>query len=170
MEEISFGAFDSELMHQEISIPEGFKATIDGNKIILTRIENEDERVRKALITFFQGFPYSAIEKAGTNLKEAIAWLEKQGEQKSSWSKEDENTIKVLMNIIRKSEIINSIIYTDSLKEKLYDWLKSIRPQNHWKPSDEQMRALDSTAGIVGILTPTGVTLCSLYKDLEKLK
>ena len=37
--EISFGAFDNELMHQEIFIPEGFTATIDGNKIILTRIE-----------------------------------------------------------------------------------------------------------------------------------
>lgn len=54
--------------------------------------------------------------------------------------------------------------------EKEINWLKSLRPQNTWKPSDEQMKALDSTASIVGILTPTGVTLCSLYKDLEKLK
>ena len=45
----------------------------------------------------------------------------------NAWSEEDENTIKVLMNIIRKSEIIDSIIYTDSLKEKLYDWLKSLK-------------------------------------------
>ena len=43
------------------------------------------------------------------------------------WSEEDENTIKVLMNIIRKSEIIDSIIYTNSVKEKLYDWLKSLK-------------------------------------------
>ena len=62
-------------------------------------------------------------------------------EQKPVWSEEDENTIKVLMNIIRKSEIIDSIIYTDSLKEKLYDWLKSLRPQpkQEWSEEDEKM-------------------------------
>lgn len=41
--------------------------------------ESEDERIRKALITFFKRFPYDSIEQAGTNAKEAIAWLEKQG-------------------------------------------------------------------------------------------
>ena len=60
------------------------------------------------------------------------------------WSEEDENTIKVLMNIIRKSEIIDSIIYTDSLKEKLYDWLKSLKdivqpqPKPKWSEEDER--------------------------------
>ena len=38
----------------------------------------DDERIRKALITFFNRFPYDSIEAAGTNAKEAIAWLEKQ--------------------------------------------------------------------------------------------
>lgn len=45
--------------------------------------ESEDERIRKALITYFQNFPYVGIESAGTNAKEVLAWLEKQGEQKS---------------------------------------------------------------------------------------
>ena len=68
-------------------------------------------------------------------------------EQKpAEWGEEDENTIKVLMNIIRKSEIIDSIIYTDSLKEKLYDWLKSLKdrvqPKQEWSEKDEtKMRA-----------------------------
>lgn len=48
--EISFGAFDSELMRQEIFIPEGFTATIEGDKIILKKIESEDERIRKLLV------------------------------------------------------------------------------------------------------------------------
>lgn len=43
--------------------------------------ESKDEKVRKALITFFQRFPYDSIEQAGTNAKEAIAWLEKQGQE-----------------------------------------------------------------------------------------
>ena len=41
-------------------------------------IQEDNERIRKALITFFNRFPYDSIEAAGTNAKEAIAWLEKQ--------------------------------------------------------------------------------------------
>lgn len=40
--------------------------------------QEDDERIRKALITFFNRFPYDSIEATGTNAKEAIAWLEKQ--------------------------------------------------------------------------------------------
>ena len=40
--------------------------------------ESENERIRKALITFFNRFPYDSIEAAGTNAKEALAWLERQ--------------------------------------------------------------------------------------------
>ena len=43
--------------------------------------ESEDEMIRKSLIKFFQHFPYDSIENAGTNVNEAIAWLEKQGKQ-----------------------------------------------------------------------------------------
>jgi len=77
--EISFGAFDSELMHQEIFIPEGFTATIDGNKIILKKKESEDEKIRKAIIEFFElqddNTTYSFVPK-----KDILAWLGKQGE------------------------------------------------------------------------------------------
>ena len=80
-QEIPFGAFDSELMRQEISIPDGFEAVIEGNKIILKKIESEDERIRKKLITFFQRFPYTNLYDEGLNAKDVLAWLEKQGEQ-----------------------------------------------------------------------------------------
>lgn len=86
--EIPFGAFDSELMHQEIYIPEGFEATIDGNKIILTRKESEDEMVRKCLINGMK-FYYEdneeatwGTEKFSMKVKDILSWLEKQGEHK----------------------------------------------------------------------------------------
>jgi len=89
---------------------------------------------------------------------------------KPAWSEEDENTIKVLMNIIKKSEIIDSIIYTDSLKEKLYDWLKSLKERIGWKPSDEQMRALHDL-NLTGNISYAGQgqVLIELYNDLKKL-
>ena len=45
--------------------------------------ESEDERIRKALITFFQRFPNERIVSGRTIVKEAITWLEKQGKQES---------------------------------------------------------------------------------------
>lgn len=41
--------------------------------------ESEDEKMRKALIRFFQWFPYDRLNAENLKPKEAIAWLEKQG-------------------------------------------------------------------------------------------
>jgi hydrogenase maturation factor len=79
--EISFGAFDSELMHQEIFIPEGFEATIDGNKIILKKKESKDERIRKELIGYFTGWSDKHLFR-GFKAEQILTWLEKQGEHK----------------------------------------------------------------------------------------
>ncbi len=82
--EIPFGAFDSELMHQEITIPEGFEATIEGNKIILKKIEPDDERIRKVIAELVK-----CNERCGnfminnTTTSAMLAWLEKQGKEKS---------------------------------------------------------------------------------------
>ncbi len=87
------------------------------------------------------GIPFGA---RGSELQESICYIPKgfyakidddkvvikKGEN-PVWSEEDKNAIKVLKNIIKKSEIIDSIIYTDSLKEKLYNWLESLMPQNN---------------------------------------
>jgi len=64
------------------------------------------------------------------------------GEQNPAWSEDDENAIKVIKRIIKKSEIIDPLIYTDVLKEKLYDYLKSLKERRTWKPSDKQILAL----------------------------
>jgi len=81
--EIPFGAFDSELIHQEINIPNGFKAVIEGNKIILTRAESEDERIRKALIEMVHDTTGDELwVDYNVHKEEALAWLEKQGERK----------------------------------------------------------------------------------------
>lgn len=45
---------------------------------------------------------------------------------KQEWGKEDENAISVIKNIISDSDKINKNIYTDAVKEKLFEWLKSL--------------------------------------------
>ena len=69
-------------MNKEIKIPEGYEARIDGNKVIIEKLESEDERIRKALIHLINeqdGF-LTAID--GISVKDIIAYLEKQKDQK----------------------------------------------------------------------------------------
>ena len=136
--EIPFGAFDSELIHQEINIPNGFKAVIEGDKIILTRAESEDEKVRKALIEMVR-------DRTGDELwvdynvhkEEVLAWLEKQGEQKPiEWDVDDDDKFFFLKARLKDYE--DCIIYDEELSEyqknnvrettkEFLEWLDSIK-------------------------------------------
>lgn len=46
---------------------------------------------------------------------------------------------------------------------------KAMLERQKWKPSEEQMIALDESSGIVGMFTQRGLYLTSLYNDLKKL-
>ena len=258
----------------EYTIPEGYEARIEDGKVIVTKKESEDERIRKALIGHLKAgvdFVSNGVTKA-----ECIAWREKQKEQKPAewseederkfleirclignyrtgndeyelyswidkikdrvqpqpkqeWSEEDNNALVLFHELIsfgyterfcdaqtaedmrrwlnerlkslrpqpkqewseedeRKRQAcistINEVIdyererwedynpgkpYRPIMKyDEQIDWLKSLRPQPHWKPSDEQMIALRSTMYDYEDVSWYN-TLASLYEDLEKL-
>ena len=79
---IPFGASDSELIETTYFIPQGFNAIIDGDKIILTRKESEDEKIRKELIFYLGDMPEDTELRNGVTNRDVLVWLEKQGEQK----------------------------------------------------------------------------------------
>lgn len=91
--------------------------------------ESEDERIRKSLIDMLKN-----DEKC--YLKE-IAWLEKQSEQKSTWSKEDERIYQSIMD---------DTVQENQLNNKQTNWLKDIKyryfPQQKqkfvWSEEDEK--------------------------------
>lgn len=64
--------------------------------------ESEDVRIRESLITFFQGSPYGSLESAGTNPKEAIAWLDKQGKSALEAVREEKVDNQKMINKIIK--------------------------------------------------------------------
>ena len=111
-----------------------------------------------------------------------------------------EETLKIARNLIKKDpsltdwviskfpelaesedeKIINKLIAVVELyygigddldKQMCLSWLKSIRPYNHWKPSDEQMNALHDL-NLTGNISYAGQgqVLIELYNDLKKLK
>lgn len=91
--------------------------------------------------------------------------------QKPAWSVEDERLIEEAAECLRKyaSKVQggNSKVYVLSLADRI----ESLRPQNTWKPSDEQIKALHDL-NLTGNISYAGQgqVLIELYNDLKKLK
>jgi len=101
-------------------------------------------------------------------------------EQKpAAWSEEDEDTINLMIAILRenhpngqfKTNPVNttcmSVISTDMLIKRI----ESLKPQSHWKPSEEQLKHLLILADYFeseGAVS-NAKTLRELYEDLKKL-
>ena len=106
-----------------------------------------------------------------------IDWLKSLKDRiqsKVEWSEEDSKRLQRIIDFLwynRKGD-------TDTIyqQEQDIDWLKSLRPQNHWKPSDEQLDALQYV--FQNITPPLSdklgwdsiKQLGLLYQDLKKLK
>ena len=105
-----------------------------------------------------KGIEHTWIPSQATEIKNLIKRIKSYCFQpKAEWSEEDENMLNDLFAIIEYSGI------SKSEKDKFNLWLKSLRPS--WKPSEEQMKALDSC--IPKSAQPC--TLQSLYNELKKL-
>jgi hypothetical protein len=87
----------------------------------------------------------------------AITAVKKLYEQKP-WSEEDEAKLKSILFHIEDVE-----------NKDVIDWFKSLKNRYTWKPSDEQMLALDSTLQYSQVSHNSYENLNSLYNDLKKL-
>lgn len=111
-------------------------------------VESNDEKIKKELINFFSDLPDSDTFR-GIPPSKVITWLEKQDKQE--WSEEDERLrnsciahIEDELERVRNDKYGHSEIISDlkeSCRERI-NWLKSLRPQSGWKPSNEQIDIL----------------------------
>ena len=92
----------------------------------------------------------------------------KKVEQKPAWSEEDERKMNWIIAILQNSTMRDANLR--DANEGAENWLKSLKPRSHWKPSDEQMAALQNAIGFVGELTTRGCCLKELKAQLEKLR
>ena len=137
--------------------------------------ENEDERIKKALLEHIKGIT-SWEYFLGINKEQMIAWLEKQGKQnflKIAKFKVGDTicrkgyTDHIVTDIYDKCEIPVYICKTDEGESHITftdqdKW--NLKP--YWKPSEEQMNALNMAYKDRTVQTET---LKSLYNDLKKL-
>lgn len=114
-----------------------------------------------------------------SNAKKCADWLKSikdRVQPKQEWSEEDG---KMLSDIIKDLVHPWNEYIPDRIEDEikwLKNRLKSLRPQSQWKPSEEQMKAIEfmvRSFGESGTLSPYGETMAyatSLLNDLKKLK
>ena len=105
-------------------------------------------------------------------VEEELKWLKSIKDRvlpqpKQEWSEEDENikeSIITGLEMLKDGASDKSLI---ALYNKKIEWLKSIRPQSQWKPSEEQMEALYEETQKSNRIKDDRIV--SLYNDLKKL-
>ena len=116
--------------------------------------KNMIENIFETIDAYYYLFP---------NYEEKLSWLKSLKERvqpKQVWSEEDEQMINDIIEAIDKQ-------YAVSDYQEMVTWLKSIKYRYSWKPSDEQMEALDD---VISARDFKYVILFELWKNLKKLK
>lgn len=85
-----------------------------------------------------------------------------QPQPQQEWSEKDEKMYTAILRDVRNGEPLDKL---------QYDWLKSLRPQNRWKPSEEQIKAVKEAACYSSVFSEKTIdNLISLSKQLNKLR
>ena len=95
-------------------------------------------------------------------------YIEKQGEQKpAEWSKEDETMTTNTIIMLKEGA---SLHFNKNDITKAVNWLKSLRPQNTWKPSSTDIQVLEDV--IDRGINPINyhATLHAILEQLKKLR
>jgi len=183
-------------MNKEIEIPEGYEARIEGNKVVLELRESEDERIRKDLvnvITWLKANPKLSSQYYHDRYDGMLAWLEKQVDveaeiekayknadevqyrkgfedgvasvKPTEWSEEDIDAIAIFLHDNSEGMLWSTAErLAKGLTEKLF------RPQLHWKPSEDQIKALRKAVNKLAYTdVADSVTLSIMYDNLKKL-
>jgi len=110
------------------------------------------------------------------NPKALIDWLKSikdkvQPQSKQEWSEEDEKMCQETIDWFEKKCFPYALENENPARESI-KWLNSLRYKKQWKPSEEQMSALDSMLqyGRVSHNSFSHLHLNSLFNDLKKLR
>ena len=114
--------------------------------------ESENERIRKKIIS---AMSYYRNDGCISEYEFGVCrnWIEKQKEQKPvGWSEEDEKMrIKILEALSAYADHMQyeGLCNSELIRGELMGWLKSLRPQPHWKPTEEQKPETKLTRWVV---------------------
>ena len=146
------------------------------NSIAPEIVMSVEDRIRRGLIEFVQEYGDKFYSQAAKG--SAIAYLEKQGEQKPVWSEADEEELGLATATLTDVGQSSSAHWVEELSERF----KSARPPYYcdtcklkksvegWKPSEEQMDALLWVIENTSKSIDANIWLNSLYEQLKSLQ
>ena len=160
----------------------------------------EDEMERERVVGLLEGWLSTFKETYyAKDCKRGIGWLKSlkdrvQPQDKQGWSEEDEEMFDAIIADILFTQKAHPHEANQAVFEREIDWLKSVKERvtptnkndfdrgyevgasaakfNQWKPTDEQLEALEWSLGDYRnvIFEERHDTLVSLYNNLKKLK
>jgi len=120
-------------------------------------------KVLKYLSTRCSVNEYEEAENWLKSLKERVQPLPKQ-----EWSEEDERKMNWIIAILQNSTMRDANMR--DANEGAENWLKSLRPQNTWKPSDRELGAILTAIGDERQKSSdVAKDLLNIYQQLKKL-
>lgn len=181
--EIPFGAKDSELEEVTYDIPKGYHAEIEDNKVVIKKGEQksaewskEDEFHFKSIESTIEYCKNEVAEndEAKNLCNEDLNWFKSlkdrvQPQRKQEWSEEDKNALKVVTDVFEQYgvHLLNYPAFVH--------WIKTLPERisfnTYWKPSEEQLDALNNMRFAVQHFGPSAslAALDDLYNQLKKL-
>lgn len=90
--------------------------------------------------------------------------LKNRAQPREEWRGKDERMLDRLIAYFEKQ-----VAFTDDDNPRYAKWLKFLRPQNRWKPSEEQLKSLQEVID-TGHFTSYPNALETLYEQLKKLR
>lgn len=142
--EIPFGSKDSELYKFEYTIPEGYEARIEDGKVIVTKKDSEDERIRKMLIEQMERWKKCAednnVEQDVKDASDAIAYLEKRKEQKPIPTEDEKDFLEkeVKAFLCNYDKEFDDDAPTYDIAEHFYQLGKNSQKPAEWSEEDEK--------------------------------
>lgn len=132
----------------------------------------EDERMFKYIIDLcdekMKSTLYQNVIDYAINVKNWFLSLKDrvQPQPQQEWSEEDKSRMDNLCHFL---EEYGNHYYGCLTLQCTISWLKSLRPQNRWKPSDEQIRCLEYAIKLYDSYEAKHHVLKSLYKDITNI-
>lgn len=148
--------------------PDGAYSIQERDEFIFPELaESENEKSRKWLVGLLRKMQFHHCDDEMEMGNKALAWLEKQGEQKP-WSEEDEKMRNFVINIFKDSQRhgVSETIMPEQFN-KIFDWLESLRPQSQWKPSENNLNSLSK---VIEHYECEGLWIGDVKELLEQLK
>ena len=155
----------------------GYEWDADKKVLVMVGIDNdkEDKRYEELMedgeTNIEQNFTDSyckehckGFQETGKCFADGECKAKREAEQKSAWSEEDENFFANINTIIDADRN-----FTEYAKRRCKDWLKSLKPQPHWKPTEEQLNFLIDLSDNPGLYLEERRLLEEIYNDLKKL-